>query len=112
MATSQQRLFHIDENTCIIISSGSSVFIKKEIISPENWIYYYFYFFFNLNLEILAKLFNLSQVKEKDKIADSFDLFCVSVIWSCVIWPIYGLKNRLLHSKTSKVSYVVIFITS
>jgi len=41
---------------------------------------------------------SLSQVKVKkqDKISDSFDLFCVSLIWSCVTWPIYRLKKLTL----------------
>jgi len=31
--------------------------------------------------------------KSNIKISDSLDLFCVSMTWSCVIWPIYNLKN-------------------
>jgi len=57
------------------------------------------------------------KVKKKDKISDNSDLFCVPVIWNYVIWPIYGLKIWLLHSKTLKSHmcrhfYEIINITS
>jgi len=40
---------------------------------------------------------------------DSLEPFCVSVLRSWVIWPIYGLKNWLWYSKTSNIWRYKIF---
>jgi len=70
----------------------------------------------NKGAEAPAPLLAKSKLQKKI-IWDSFGIFCVSAIWSCLIWPIYGLKSWLWHSKTSKShikrrSYNVIKITS
>jgi len=35
----------------------------------------------------------LAKSAKKDKILSDFGLFCISMILSCVIYPIYSLKN-------------------